>query len=129
MAWGNIVAQPMYGDRHLEPEQEMWIAVLARAVHDAFGSLDYLEASKAIAWFKSNSKDFRDVCEMAGRDPKYVHRKLIKEVLLITFKEIALILIFKKSPIMVRRFVKLVIAYKGMKRFKEKLNNLKTKMK
>ena len=80
MAWGNISAQPMYGERHLEPEQEMWIAVLARAVHDAFGSLDYLEASKAIAWFKSNSKDFRDVCEMAGRDPKYVHRKLIKEV-------------------------------------------------
>ena len=80
MARGNICAQPMYGDRHLEPEQEMWIAVLARAVHDAFGSADYLEASKAIAWLKSYSKDFRDVCEYAGRDPKYVHTKLIKEV-------------------------------------------------
>jgi len=80
MAWGNMVAQPMYGERHLEPEQEMWIAVLARAVHDAFGSGDYLEATKAITWFKSNSKDFKDVCEYAGRDPKYVHRKLIKEV-------------------------------------------------
>ena len=80
MAWGNISAQPMYGERHLEPEQEMWIAVLARAVHDAFGSLDYLEASHAIAWFKSNSKDFKDVCEYAGRNPKYVHDKLIKEV-------------------------------------------------
>ena len=80
MARGNISAQPMYGDRHLEPEQEMWIAVLARAVHDAFGSADYLEASKAIAWLKSYSKDFRDVCEYAGRNPKYVHTKLIKEV-------------------------------------------------
>jgi hypothetical protein len=80
MAWGRMSAQPMYGERHLEPEQEMWIAVLARAVHDAFGSADYLEASKAIAWLKSYSKDFRDVCEYAGRDPKYVHAKLIKEV-------------------------------------------------
>tara|TARA_R100000687_G_C6302172_1_gene96452 strand:+ start:91 stop:438 length:348 start_codon:yes stop_codon:yes gene_type:complete len=80
MAWGNIKAQPMYGDRHLEPEQEMWIAVLARAVHDAFGSADYLEANKAIIWLKGYSKDFRDVCEYAGRDPKYVHQKLIKEV-------------------------------------------------
>ena len=80
MAWGNMATQPLHGERHLTPEQEMWIAVLARAVHDAFGSLDYLEASRAIAWFKSNSKDFRDVCEYAGRDPKYVQRKLIKEV-------------------------------------------------
>jgi len=80
MAWGNISAQPMYGDRHLEPEQEMWIAVLARAVHDAFGSADYLEANKAIIWLKGYSKDFRDVCEYAGRDPKYVRAKLIKEV-------------------------------------------------
>ena len=80
MAWGNMATQPLHGERHLTPEQEMWIAVLARAVHDAFGSLDYLEASHAIAWFKSNSKDFKDVCEYAGRNPKYVHDKLIKEV-------------------------------------------------
>ena len=67
-------------DRNKEPEQEMWIAVLARAVHDAFGSIDYFEAERAIAWFKNYSKDFRDVCEMAGRNPKYVHDKLIKEI-------------------------------------------------
>ena len=80
MTWGNLAAQAMYGERHLRPEQDMWIAVLARAIHDAFGSLDYLEASKAIIWFKGYSKDFKDVCEYAGRDPKYVHHKLIKEV-------------------------------------------------
>tara|TARA_R110002110_G_scaffold148225_1_gene339240 strand:+ start:2106 stop:2354 length:249 start_codon:yes stop_codon:yes gene_type:complete len=56
-------------------------------------------------------------------------KKLVKEVLLITFKEIALILIFKKSPIMIRRFVKIVLAIKGIKRIKENLNNLKTKQK
>ena len=81
MAWGSMSTQPMYGERHLEPEQEMWIAVLARAVHDAFGSIDYFEANKAISWLKSYSKDFRDVCEYAGRNPKYVHDKLIKEVM------------------------------------------------
>ena len=58
----------------------MWIAVLARAVHDAFGSIDYFEAERAISWFKGFSKDFRDVCEMAGRNPQYVHDKLIKEI-------------------------------------------------
>ena len=67
-------------ERNKEPEQEMWIAVLARAVHDAFGSIDQFEAARAIAWFKNFSKDFRDVCEMAGRNPKYVHDKLIKEI-------------------------------------------------
>ena len=67
-------------DRNKEPEQEMWIAVLARAVHDAFGSIDYFEANKAISWLKGYSKDFRDVCEYAGRNPKYVYDKLIKEV-------------------------------------------------
>ena len=56
-------------------------------------------------------------------------KQLVKEVLLITFKEIALILIFKKSPIMIRRFVKIVLAIKGIKRIKENLNNLKTKQK
>jgi len=80
MAWGNLAAQAMYGERHLEPEQELWIAVLARAIHDAFGSQDYFEASQAISWLKNYSKDFEDVCEYAGRNPKYVHEKLIKEV-------------------------------------------------
>ena len=73
-------AHQMTQEPNKEPEQEMWIAVLARAVHDAFGSIDYFEAEKAIAWFKNFSKDFRDVCEMAGRNPKYVHDKLIKEI-------------------------------------------------
>ena len=78
----SYVGQPNWlaMERNKEPEQEMWIAVLARAVHDAFGSIDYFEAERAIAWFKNFSKDFRDVCEMAGRNPKYVHDKLIKEI-------------------------------------------------
>ena len=63
------------------PNKKCGLQCLARAVHDAFGSIDYFEANKAINWLKGYSKDFRDVCEYAGRNPKYVHDKLIKEVM------------------------------------------------
>ena len=58
-----------------------------------------------------------------------IDRKLVKEVLFITFKEIAMILILKRSPVMIRGFIKVVIAAKGIKRIKENLENMKTKMK
>jgi len=54
------------------PEQDLWTSVLSKAAHDAIFSSDWLEARKAIAWFKSNSTDFKEVCEMAGYDPNYV---------------------------------------------------------
>ena len=80
MAWGNLSAPSLTGGRALEPEQYLWIAVLARAVHDAFAVSDYYEARKALAWLKGNSEDFKEVCEMAGRNPAYVHMKLIKQL-------------------------------------------------
>ena len=80
MAWGNLAAPSLTGGRALEPEQYLWIAVLARAVHDAFAVSDYHEARKALAWLKGNSEDFKEVCEMAGRNPAYVHMKLIKQL-------------------------------------------------
>ena len=80
MAWGNLSAPSLAGGRALEPEQYLWIAVLARAVHDAFAVSDYHEARKALAWLKGNSEDFKEVCEMAGRNPAYVHMKLIKQL-------------------------------------------------
>ena len=80
MAWGNLSAPSLTGGRALEPEQYLWIAVLARAVHDAFAVSDYHEARKALAWLKGNSEDFKEVCEMAGRNPAYVHMKLIKQL-------------------------------------------------
>jgi hypothetical protein len=39
-----------------------------------------------------------------------INKALVKEVLLLTFKEIAVTLILRGRPIMVRRFVKFVIA-------------------
>ena len=80
MAWGNLVAPSLTGGRALEPEQYLWIAVLARAVHDAFAVSDYHEARKALAWLKGYSEDFKEVCEMAGRNPNYVRMKLIKQL-------------------------------------------------
>ena len=38
---GNSTAPNLTGGRALEPEQYLWIAVLARAVHDAFAAVSY----------------------------------------------------------------------------------------
>ena len=80
MAWGNLSAPSLTGGRALEPEQYLWIAVMARAVHDAFAVSDYHEARQALAWLKGFSDDFKFVCELAGRNPRYVHDKLIKQL-------------------------------------------------
>jgi nucleoid DNA-binding protein len=39
-----------------------------------------------------------------------IDKKLVRQVLLLTFKEIAVTLILKGRPVMIRRFVKFVIA-------------------
>ena len=56
------------------PEHDLWTCVLSKAAHDAIYCTDWRESRMAIAWFKAGRKDFRDVCEYAGRDPAYVHR-------------------------------------------------------
>jgi len=56
------------------PEEDLWTCVLSKAAHDAIYCTDWRESRMAIAWFKAGRKDFRDVCEYAGRDPAYVHR-------------------------------------------------------
>ena len=55
-------------------EHDLWTCVLSKAAHDAIHCTDWRESRLAIAWFKAGRKDFRDVCEYAGRDPAYVHR-------------------------------------------------------
>ena len=45
-----------------------------------------------------------------------INKKLVKQVLLLTFKEIALTLIMKGKPVMIRRFVKFVVAARAIKR-------------
>jgi len=62
------------------PEQYLWTSVLSKAAHDAIYTSDWLEARKAIAWFKSKSKDFREVCELAGLNHEYVYGKMLKPI-------------------------------------------------
>ena len=58
-----------------------------------------------------------------------IDKKLVRQVLLLAFKEIALILILKGKPVMIRRFIKFVVAARGIKKIKENLKNLETKEK
>jgi len=62
---------------------ELWIAVLSRAVEDALRTGEYdqdLTRHSARYWFKSYSTDFRLVCELAGRNPRYVREKMLKQI-------------------------------------------------
>ena len=58
------------------PEQQLWISVLTKAADDAIYTSDWLEARKAIAWFRSNNKEFKEVCQYAGFNPDYVAEKM-----------------------------------------------------
>tara|TARA_R100000656_G_scaffold20792_1_gene18546 strand:- start:56 stop:319 length:264 start_codon:yes stop_codon:yes gene_type:complete len=58
-----------------------------------------------------------------------IDRKLVRQVLVLLFKEIAVILILKGKPVMIRRFVKFVIAVKAARKIKKKWKELKAKNK
>jgi len=68
-------------DHTMEPEQKLFVAVLTQAVHDAFKTADKLSKDTARSWLLSNSKDFRNICEFAGRDPAYVRERIKNKVL------------------------------------------------
>ena len=62
---------------------ELWIAVLARAVEDALrGDKNDQDLDRRAAryWFRNYSTDFRLVCELAGRNPRYVREKMLKQI-------------------------------------------------
>ena len=59
------------------PEHYLWPSVLSKAAHDAIFTSDWRESKKAIAWFKGKGSQFKKVCELAGKDPNYVHQKMI----------------------------------------------------
>lgn len=48
-----------------------------------------------------------------------IDKKLVKQVLILTFKEIALTLLLKGKPVMIRRFVKFVVAASAMRKLKK----------
>ena len=64
------------------PEKRLFIAVMSQAVHDAFADhVPRLEKQKAQTWLMSNSKDFRDICELSGRNSSYVLEKIRRKIL------------------------------------------------
>jgi len=58
------------------PEHYLWISVLSKAAHDAIYGSDWRESKAAISWFKGMSRGFKEVCELAGRDPSSVYKKM-----------------------------------------------------
>ncbi len=63
-----------------EPEQKLWIAVLAKAFDDAFYCSDERVALQALSWIRHGS-DFNYVCGLAGRDPNYVRKRMLDKVI------------------------------------------------
>ena len=79
------------------PEKDLWVAVLCRAVLDACKGPPQLDMSRysnashknqytydrdqARHFFLTGGKHFREICEMAGRNPDYVQAKIRKILL------------------------------------------------
>ena len=84
-------------DRVDLPEKSLWVAVLCRAALDAFKGPPCLDMTRkanithknhyhydrdqAHHFFLEGGKHFNEVCEMAGRNPKYVREKARKLIL------------------------------------------------
>ena len=67
-------------EQNKEPEQKLWIAVLAKAFDDAFYCTDTRVALEALSWIRHGS-DFNYVCGLAGRDPNYVRKRMLDKVI------------------------------------------------
>jgi hypothetical protein len=64
------------------PEKRLFVAVLSQAIHDAFSDhVPRLEKQQAQTWLMNNSKDFKTICEVAGRDSEYVIKRIKKKIL------------------------------------------------
>ena len=67
-------------EQNKEPEQKLWIAVLAKAFDDAFCSTGDKAALEALSWIR-HGIDFNYVCGLAGRDPNYVRKRMLDKVI------------------------------------------------
>ena len=85
------------GDKVVSPERDLWVAVLGRALLDAFREAPKLNLNlpvnrthgmyykynrdQARHFFLEGGDYFKEVCEMAGRNPQYVKEKVRKLIL------------------------------------------------
>ena len=63
------------------PEKDLWVSVLSRAALDVVRNSNRLERDQACSFFLKGGSHFRNVCEMAGRNPDYVQAKMRKYIL------------------------------------------------
>ena len=75
---------------------------------------------------KKNRSKLNDIVAEIAHDLG-IDRRLVRQVLVLLFKEIAIILILKGKPVMIRRFVKFVVAVRIAKKIRETIGKLKTK--
>ena len=96
-SWVGHAEETISDDRVTLPEKDLWVAVLCRAVLDACKGPPKLDMSRyanhshknqytydrdqARHFFMEGGKHFRDICEMAGRNPDYVQTKIRKIIL------------------------------------------------
>jgi hypothetical protein len=96
-SWVGHAEETINEDRVDLPEKDLWVAVLARAAVDAFRGPPRLNMSlrsnithkhyydynkdQARHFFLEGGAYFNEVCEMAGRNPKYVKEKARKMIL------------------------------------------------
>ena len=90
-------------EQNKEPEQKLWIAVLAKAVDDAFYCTDHNAALDALRWIK-HGLDFNYVCQLAGRDPNYVRRRMLDKVI---DREAEILMQHRKVKVGVSNIIKL----------------------
>ena len=90
-------------EQNKEPEQKLWIAVLAKAFDDAFYSTDKRAALEALSWIRHGS-DFNRVCQMAGRNPDYVRKRMLDKVIA---REASILMKGKQIKVAVSNIIKL----------------------
>ena len=90
-------------EQNKEPEQKLWIAVLAKAFDDAFYCTDDNAALDALRWIK-HGLDFNYVCQLAGRDSNYVRRRMLDKVI---DREAEILMQHRKIKVGVSNIIKL----------------------
>ena len=96
-------------EQNKEPEQKLWIAVLAKAFDDAFYTTDNRAALEALSWIK-HGIDFNRVCQMAGRDPNYVRKRMLDKVIA---REASILMEHKRIKEGVDNVIKLKLKKRG----------------
>ena len=63
------------------PEKDLWVSVLSRAALDAVRGPTRIDRDQACSFFLKGGTHFKNVCEFAGRDPRYVQQKMRRHIL------------------------------------------------